>query len=347
MKNINKWFSIIYVFFLISLVLSFWVIILNKQSYFEKNLKYSKIQDVLSKNIFTNADILLSKHLENNFWSWFYKPFLSCPENIAYYSWETLLSVWSTKFYDNYCSGTLNSQNLQLFFTWNYQSFWSWIFDGTEFNLNWTDIFTWELSIPYLISFSNSNTFDDRFIKSRTEKEWIILKNTWWQNIYWINDEFRWLINKNTNNTWSFLNIWKVSSWALFFDVNGAFSWKIIEFDKTLFNTNKKLLKTNEISFSSSGWVVWYLQDNLSFSWAFWSPKYFDFKNKDYWIFLSYSTGVYNNMRYKIKVFSNTQTWVYINPIKDDTDIIEYLWNNIIIDNWSFYYKIHKISKNK
>jgi hypothetical protein len=62
---------------------------------------------------------------------------------------------------------------------------------------------------------------------------------------------------------------------------------------------------------------------------------------------LSYSTWAYDSIRYNIKVFSDSQSWVYINPIKDDTNLIEYLWNNILINNWHFYYKIYKISKDK
>lgn len=343
MKLKNKAFWIIYLFFLITIVLVFWVVILNKQSYFEKNMEFTRIQDILSKNILTNSSLSLSYHKENNSNSWIYVPFLSCPEEVKYFSWSELISTGKTIFYQNYCSWTLKNSTLNLFYNWTYSNFSSWTLWLDNFNLYWTNYLTWDINLNDKISFEKSNIFDDRFVKARTEINWIILKNTWFNNIFWINDEIRSFIDKNTNNIWNFLNISKVGSWIIYLDINDTFSWKIVEFDKSLFNIENKLLKINELNFWSDGWILGYLQNDLSFSWTIWDPKIFDFKNKDYALFLSYNTWSLDDIRYNLKVYTDTWSWVYINPIKDDSDKIEYLWNNILINNWIFLNKIYKI----
>lgn len=342
MKQTKKGFSLIYVFFLITITLFFWIVILNKQSYFEKNLEFTQIQDILSKNISTQADISINYNLENNQNNWLYIPVLSCPEEVSFFSWSTLLSTWTTIFEDNFCSWTLNNELLNIFYTWSYTNFWSWILSGSWFELVWTNTLTWNLN-PYYVSFEKSTLYDDRYIKVRIEKSWIILKNTWWQNIFWNNTQINDFILSNTNNKEPFLKLWNTSSWVLYFDISDSFSWKIIEFDKNMFDTHKKLLKIDEINFENNWWIIWYLQNDFSFSWSIWTPKYFDFQNKDYAIFLSYNTWSLENIRYTLKVFNQTWTWIYINPIKDDIENQEYLWNNIFLKDWIYYSQIQKI----
>lgn len=346
MKNFKKWFSIIYVFFLITLISFFWIVVLNKQLYFQKSLEFFQIEEKLLKNILTNWKISIDLNIENNLsWS-LYIPILSCPEEVKYFSWEILLYTWKTIFENNFCSWSLNWENLKLYYTWDYNNFWSWILWLTWFELNWDDILTWGLA-PNYISFEKPNNFDDRFIKSRTEIIWNIVKWTWWKNIFWNNTQINDFISTNTNNKEPFLRLWNTWTWILFFDISWSFSWKIIEFDKNLFDNNNKLLKINEFDFLSSTWVKWYLENNWNFSESISNPKKFDFINKDYAIFLSYNDWGLESINYTLKIFSETWTWVYINPIKDDSDKIEYLWNNILIYNKDYYNKIYKIQHYK
>lgn len=344
MKKIkNKGFWVVYIFFLITITLSFWVVILNKQSYFEKNLEYTQIQDLLSKNILTNSNLTINYNKENNSNTWLYIPFLSCPQDVKYYSWTELLSTGKTIFENNFCSWSLWGEVLNLFHTWTYSNFWSWKLWVNNFTLYWTDTLTWDLVNDKKISFLKTEIFDDRFVKARLENNWIIIKNTWYQNIFWSNTKIKNFIDSNVNNINPFLKLSNTQSWVLYFDINDSFSWKIIEFDKDIFNNSNKLIKKNEINFSSIWWIIWYLQDDLSFSSSILNPKIFDFSSKDYAIFLSYNTWSLDNIRYKLKIYSNTQTWVYINPLKDDVENMQYLWNNIIINNWQFYNKIYKV----
>lgn len=348
MVNKSKWFSLIYVLILIFISVSFWMIVLNKQNFFEKNLEYDNILNTLSKNIVSQVDIY-KNILNNNINKSYLKEIKSCPNEVKYFSWNTLLWTWKTNFVENnnffYCSWILNWNTLNLFYlSW---SFSSWTLNSTWFNLiNNLDIFSWSLLPNNSISFS-WDIIDTRYIDHRILKNWIIFRNTWYQNIFWINDKLREIINKNKNNTWSFVNIWNVNSWALFFDTNDSFSWKIIEFNKNIFGLDNKLVKKWEINFSSSWQTIGYLQDNLSFSSNFWTPKYFDFKNNDYAVFLSYNTWSLDQIKYTLKIFSNSNSWVIINWVDDDSNLIEYLGNGVIINNWQYYNKIYKLTDYK
>lgn len=342
MKNTKKAFWILYVFFLIAFILSFWLIILNKQSYFEKNIQFMQINDMLDKNISSQANISLSRLKEGNKNNWLFIPILSCPQEIHLFSGSELVASGNTIFQDNYCSGALNQENLLLFYTGSYDQFSSGTLWGTWFELLWENTLTGDIS-PYSLVFEKPNYFDTRFIDARLEHIWILLKNNGWQNIFWNHKSMQTYINDNTNNILPFELLWNTQSWVLYLDVSDSFSGKIITFDRELFETQKKLLKTDEIEFSRSWGVVWYLQEDLSFSTNRATAKIFDFKNNDYGVFLSYHTWSLDNIRYTLKVFTQDGTWVYINPIKDDTSQIEYLWNHIFFYQGVFYNKLSKI----
>lgn len=344
MKKIkNKAFWIVYVFFLITIMLSFWVVILNKQLYFEKNLEFNQLQEKLYKNILNKASYLIYLHKNNNLNQDIYKPVLSCPEEVWYYSWSTLISTGKTIFKEYYCSWILWEEIINLFYTWAYTDFWSWKLWINDFTLYWINTLTWDLIDGKKVSFLKTWIFDDRFIKSRLENNWIYQKENGWENIFWLNTQTKSFIEKNTNNIWDYLNVWQVSSWAIFFDFDNPFKLKIIEFDKNLFNLNNKLVKNQEFYIESNSWISWYLQKDFIFSSDFLNSMFFDFKNKDYAIFIFSDF----DLNYKIKIFDENQKWTYIVPIKDDTEKIEYLWNNIIINNWQFYNKIYKLTDYK
>lgn len=349
MRNKNQfWFSVVFLFFLITLVLSFWVIVLNKQLFFEKKIESSKIQDILLKNIITQWNISLNYNTQNNANGGNYKPFLSCPWVVDYYSWNTIISSGSTSYSSGNCEGILNSLPLKLYFNNSKTAFLNWELDNQWFTLTGGTYLSGELSSTTAINFAKPTLFDTRFIKARIELNGILFRNSWYQNVFWDNKDSRKVINQNTNNTWSFSKITEVGSGFIYLDMNAAANGKIVEFNRNMYNNDGKLLKIYEFEFSSPWGAIGYIQNDGSILPSTANAKTFDFINKDYAVFLSYESGALDNMRYKLQVY-DTQTgkFSYINPIKDDSWELEYMWTNILMDNWEFYSKVYKITDYK
>lgn len=342
MNKTKKAFWIIYVFFLITLILSFWVIILNKQSFFEKSIDFMQKQDILAQEILSQAKISFNENIKNNENSWNYKPFITCPQDVKMSSWSEIISTGNTIYENNMCSWSLQGETINIFFSWSFDTFSSGTLWWTGFQLSWATIlegtFSW-----MTLSFEKPNLFDDRFIKAKTQREGNIVKWEWYKNIFWSNIKVANFIDKNQNNTWPFPKLSQLEKAVLYFDVNDSFSGKIIQFDKNIFTTQNKLVKTQEYNFFSQSGTTWYLQENLTLSGNIWTPKIFDFDKNDYAVFLAYSTWILNNIRYTFKVLTENATGTYINPIRDDREIHEYLWNNIFIKDNQYYYKIQPI----
>lgn len=242
----KKWFSIIYVFFILTLVWFLWIVILNKQSLFEKQIENNSIENILNKKIIFN---------------------------------------WS-----NYLSS---------------------IYD----------------------------------ITSRDTISWVIPLNSWYNYIYSVNSDIRNFINTITwSELWWLLKIWNVQTWIVYLEVNDAFSWKIIETNKTIYDNDKRLTKVNEFLFSSTWAKIWYLQNSWSISTWTLNVKNFDFKNKDYLFFINYSSWGDLNLRYNLKIYNKDLTWVYINPLTNTWNKIEYLWNYWLENNWKYILKSYKIT---
>jgi hypothetical protein len=107
-----------------------------------------------------------------------------------------------------------------------------------------------------------------------------------------------------------------------------------MEFDSDKYENEYTLLPNIIYNWYNLDDFVWYLQLNwkeLSFSKdKTWNEFPFDFKNKDYWIFIKNNEGW--NMVYRISAETSTWTFIYINPIDDSKPWkIESLSNYIII----------------
>lgn len=180
---------------------------------------------------------------------------------------------------------------------------------------------------------------------------WIVSKNTGYYNIFWTPQDLKSFIDTNTNIGYTdYARLSNTSSWMLFFDINADFKLKIVEFDNAIYNQSKHLSKINEINITNNtSWVHWYLQENgVNFSLMNSNPMYFDFKNKNYWFFLEYNTWSLSYLNYSIKAYDISWSWVYINPIKDDTENqIYYLWNHVIMYNWKYISLIKKLNTYK
>lgn len=345
MKQSPKGFSIIYVFVIITLIALFAWVLINKQSYFEKNIEFSYIKGLLGKYMYSQASLTFWYNATENQTGGLFQPFLSCPENIEYYSWWILLSTGTTTYQDKMCSGILNGADLQLFYTGSYMMFASGALWWTWFQLSWNSTLTWSTWSWNMISFEKPIQIDDRYIQSKTQMRWVILQNTWWNHIFWSNSDITQFIASNTHNTWSVKMLGQTGSGILYFDINDTFSWKIVQFDKNIFNTQKKLVSNQEFLFSNIWWAIGYLQNDGTFTGNTLNAKKFDFIQNDYAIFLSYSSWTLWNIRYVLKVMDADGTPVYINPLKDDIDVWQYFWNSIV-SVWEKYYNLLQIIYN-
>lgn len=345
-KNLN-WNSIVFVILLITIALSFGAVVVNKQNYLNKSLEIQNIENILSQNIISDSTSYINNFLNANKKTQFYKPILWCPLEVKYLSWVQLLWSWNTNFDKNSknCTWSVDWNNLILNYSWSYLEFSTWSLNWTWFALTKTSTwYNWVFESK-TISFDTPKINTD-YILQKIEKSWIILKNTWYQNIFWLNDKINDFIDKDPDNIEPFKKLWNTSSWMLYFDISWSFSWKIIEFDKNIFNSSSKLVKKGELDFYSNSWAIWYLQNDKTVKTTTWSALKLDFKTKDYAIFLSYNSWTLDNIRYKFSIYDNDKL-VYINPIKNLNDKIDYLANIIIIDWQKFYHKLKNITKNK
>ncbi len=346
-KNNTNWNSIFFVILLITLTLSLWVLVINKQNYFEKSTQIKNIENILSQNIIFDSSNYINTFLSVNKKTEFYKPILWCPLDIKYFSWSELIWSWNTSLDETNktCTWSIDLKDLVLNYSLSYLDFLTWSLDLTWFTLNktwtWYDWSIWDKTITFENPKINTN-----YISQKIQKSWIILKNTWYQNIFWSNDKINYFIDEDLANIEPLKKLWNTSSWTLYFDINWSFSWKIIEFDKNIFNNSNKLVKISENYFFSNSWAIWYLQDDKSINSNTWTALKLDFTNKDYAIFLSYNSWVLDNIRYSLNIY-NDDNLVYINPIKYLNEKIDYLANIIIINKNNFYYKLKNITKNK
>ena len=372
MKNLNKGFSILYLVIIISIILSLWVVVLNKQKFFNLMVEQTHIKNMLLKNISSKYSLSTNKLLsDNNDWWWF-NPSISCPVSISYISWW--ISQWtgnSQAYFNNslweyICSWSLMWNNLNLFYTWSYQLFGSWTlwtenfsiskvgsdfvwnlisWDTIKFAVTWLSNIDWnknsdDYKATSTWSFYYPNWWFDNDIDARILLFWYIPRSFDFFNIFWSNTQINNFIDSNTNNDdIIFKKVLQTNTWAIYLDVDDDVNLKIVEFDKKLYDEKKYLKVVNQINVEKAWWIYsWFLQKDYSFS-----PEqnsdtlYFDFATKDYWIFIKTWTWVISDyISYNLKIYDELGNWVYISPIKDDWNTIEYLWYDIIENNWQY-----------
>lgn len=380
MKILKKWVTLIYVLFLIMILAFLWTIIINNQNTFKTNLEYNFLNDKLLKNLKVKFDLSYSYHIKNNTdWMWF-SDSVNCPSNVSYYSGATLLGTWSTSlFFDEIihppsyiCSGSIYWKQLNLYYNDTFNSFSWWKLWLDSFQLIWNSIsMTWTINTKYVnFSFTgyskidwnkNSDDYKNWSTDNISYPNWSEDNDTYarkiiywyatnlsYSNLFWSNNQINKYIESNTNNLDSNNKlIGKVENWMLYFDIDNGFSWLIIQFNKNIYDNQKKLIKQSQIEFSNQNWAVWYLQNDNTFSTSTTNARILDFKNNDYAIFLKSNNYQNEYIKYKFQIFDKTWSWVYINPIKDDLDKINYLSNDILIFNWWYIYKIEEFFKNK
>ena len=364
MKIQNKASVIVYVLILTTLSLLLAVIVMNNYSLLTSNKNYYDIDTKLLNNINSDWKIAVEYDKQVNSDGSWYIDDISCPTNFTM-SWVTNVSLnVNTSLYMSWslfsCSGSYNWNNLQIYFNsditdfdrarydWSYITIsgWQWIFndwDSTKIDFssssysNWDDLddnlnsdnyiwtSTWTVNYP--------NNYLDNDDLARKTLFWYVPYTSWFKKVFWNNKKTIEYIDKNTNNTWSLVEkIWLVWSWALYLDIDKAYEIKLVEFNRNLYSDFRELHVLNFLTGSNDGWNIWYLQNDLTLSGSTWSAYDFNFKDKDYALFLR-TTWTWT-LLYKIKWLDlDTNKSIYINTIDDSEDnIISYLWNEIFIN---------------
>lgn len=372
MKRSNKWTIFIFVLILITISTFMATIVQNNYNNLSSEIDYNNIKSSLSENI--NIKWLFSiKHdiYQNNNWGWFIDN-IWCPDSVTM-SWNTLRTTWINTFLSNedgniFCSWSYNSNNFNILFNDEYTSLiysnyingtnigltnWNWIFsdvDNTNINFNtpvvsdnyddnmnsddYTVYSTWNISYNYW--------YQDDDTQARKTIHWYLKNSEKDYNIFWNNEKYNNYIDSNSNNDDNLnIKLSNVDYWYLYFDVGKNFDLKILEFDRDIFNetNNLTLLNTYKTNWILSG--SWYLQlnwDNLSLSAIkTWSEFNFNFKDNDYWFFLTNNTT--DILLYNIYWESDDWKSIYINAIDDSNgSIIKVLSNHIIIKYNDYYH---------
>ena len=226
-----------------------------------------------------------------------------------------------------------------------------------QLSVSWTtsrgQSFTWPGGFQYQVSFSNPTVYswidingnsDDRLSTSTgttaypmwysdNDALWrqilygYIEKNTGFNSLIWSNARTNNFIRANVLNNGSFIP-GNILSWAIYMTIDGPYTLRIEEYDRAQYMAKQELrLLTWSTVYSSTGGVG-YLQSNFSLSGEYWSTwalvwaRMFDFANRDYGLFLSYSWSLLNPdkdiLRYQLK--ASTSTWGTINivPLNDE-----------------------------
>lgn len=387
MKNkYLNWNTLIYALILINIAIIILYVVMTKSDIF---LNIISNQDYISKsnnNIFEkfNYAYKYETYINSN-WSWFTDS-IKCPSSVSL-SWSAFSWNISTKAYYNsnsdsfYCLWNFNSYDLILnynnTFTWftdvTYNFWWCelallwWIYSCTADNSDNTIIsFTEDNSLSWIDSNFNSDDYspnsswsieypnlylDDDDLARKTIY-WYIANNSWLYNIFWNNYKTNDYIAKNSNNDNTLsAKIWDVTDWLLYLDIDNAYKIKIIEFDRLAYKNYKKLSNKNEWEWESLTWAIWYITYDswITLSWSLSGAMKFDFKDKDYAIFLSFtwsSDNILDMSRYKLTWKNASWSWIYLNPINDSNPSdIKYLWSDIIIDDWNYFGNIYELGK--
>lgn len=219
-----------------------------------------------------------------------------------------------------------------------------WVDDNMNSD-NYRSSSTWALWYPW--------DYLDDDITPRTTIFWNVSPNTSdYFNIFWNNYITNKMINDNEYNNDDPLRVAKIGEverWYLFFDLFSktelslSYNLKIIEFDRNAYEKEYTLLPTAIYETTNLSDNYWYLQlnwDTMSFSrYKTWNEFEFDFKNKDYSIYVT--NNLATNMAIRITWEERPTSWdplttywrqIYINPIDDSKSwLIETIANHIII----------------
>jgi len=195
------------------------------------------------------------------------------------------------------------------------------------------------LNTPYPAGYTDDDDLGRRTLYGYVKKD------AGWYSAFNINTPLRKYIASNTFNTGGYSEVIGASGTGYIrLDVDNPYNIKIVEFDKTIFEQTRELrfVSGSEASFSTGG--IGWIMPSLSLSGT--APastrKVFDFQNRDYALFLSFSGNALNAdidfLKYQITMVNATGSGLYIVPL-DDTGfgMIKYLGFDIVIDSEQDY----------
>lgn len=310
---------------------------------------------------------------------------IGCPSTVTL-SWSSVASPSVPELVNYnwglYCWWTHNGTGYYIYFNPEFTAFSGAIYYGDAINLSaawiWArpfvdyDATTIDISggIPtladgfdddfnsdnYRISGSGTTMFpwwyiDDDAV-ARTSVYGYISPQSEYSSIFWSNDRVQTYIEGNANNADSYYErLWDVSTWVLYLDVDRNYDMKILQFDRTRYNSTKELIVNDVIETTDIEASIWYIQNNawvLSLSPDITGNEYiFDFTANDYAVFLD-NTGSWV-LTYVMTGESSSWSWIYLNPIDDSgAGSIKYLWAEIIQDAEKNYIgKIFEVTNKK
>ncbi len=363
---------LVYTLILVSITLIMWVVILNSAVILGANYEYVNTRDKLTRFISDNSRIVfkLAKQLNSN-WSWFLDQ-ISCPTSVTL-SGATISKIINTSLSISeewvFCLGWSWSWKLKIYFnrdfddlviaeygSWRVNLISSWIWkkgvfdfsdpDNTLIDFSSTDIYksdnidddgnsdNYSISSTWVILYWSWIVDDDAL--HRSLKVWYIPPRSWFNSVFWNTTYTSNVIDENVNNwDWLLLKIWGLSSGVIHLDSDKEFSIYVYQFDKQSYETfNELTVLDKKIWLNIEPWV-WYIQLNptgLSISQnVTWNEYLFDFTTYDYAVMVENITK--EVLSYRLKLESETWSWVYIVPIDDSDEVVlKYYWNVIIID---------------
>lgn len=378
----KKGLVLVYVIFLLTIWVILATVIYKNSFLYYNNIEYQNHSDLIHLNVqkkaYTSFELIKFYNLN---WGWFVDN-ISCPTSVTM-SWTTNLWIISTTLkyftWSIYCNWFYSSKNLDIFFNSGYTDFesaeynWSivtltdWVWDTVFTDPDSTQISfltTWLWGIDEIDDNFNSDDYKVWSTGSILYPDWyidddvLVRKVIYWEllswneykSIFWNNSETSLFINNNSNNNDIYHEkIWDVDLWYMLLDVNWNYDLKLVKFDKNKFDTNKELYNLESLIWLNLSWS-WYIQENSWVLWLSttktWNEYSFDFQNNDYALFLRNSWET--TLIYSLSWESLTWSWIYINPLDDSWDKLEYLWNDIhISDDWDFIYKQFIVSSEK
>jgi hypothetical protein len=162
-----------------------------------------------------------------------------------------------------------------------------------------------------------------------------------WTEAFWTNAKTNAVIDANANNA-DPINV-RPSTTAtgyLYFDIDQPHSIRVVEFDSGSYLASQTLKKISTQDRTNTAGAVGFLQNDLSFSGSHAAgdnAKVFDFQNRNYAIFLSYSgttaSGTTSYLKYRITGQNEAGSGMYLQPIDDSmAGNVRFYANDIIID---------------
>jgi hypothetical protein len=240
-----------------------------------------------------------------------------------------LISSWSEEIWE--AQSNFTDDNTYFSFTSDGISWNNWIDDDLNSD-NYSVTSIWNIYFP--------NDYQDDDVVPRLTVFGSIPVNDKYHHIYWNNYKTVEYLSGNINNN-DALNVkmWDIDTAYMFLDtfnsVEQDFDLKILEFDRDIYKNEFTLLPINTNEGKNLTDYIWYIQKSSTWSLSLskettWDEFEFDFKNKDYALFLKNNTT--GTVSYHLSAETVTWTWIYINPIDDSwTGTVKILSNHIII----------------